>query len=148
MNAFALLSLFAFVECIVIGVYVYAKASREKLNILFLITCLANGIRAFVEYGYRQSESLTAAQFWQSIDVFWPFASLTLFHFVVSYTQVRAFNSKLMKRVIFPALYVIALLLSGIEILSDFITGPPRQVYWGWTYGAGTIDFLLPSAST
>jgi hypothetical protein len=51
MNIYALMSLLAAIECIIIGTYVYSKSPKEKLNILFLIACFANGIRAFIEYG-------------------------------------------------------------------------------------------------
>ncbi|MBN1525725.1 MAG: PAS domain S-box protein [Spirochaetales bacterium] len=142
MNIFAGFSLFASFECIIIGVYVFSKSTKTKLNIIFLLMCISNGLRAFVEFGYRISESFDTAHFWQTCDIFWPFASLLVFHFVIEFV----FENKvsfLLKKILLPVLYGIAVILTGVEILSDAITGLPYQVFWGWTYGPGTVDGAL-----
>ena len=143
MSIFALLSLAAALGWLSVGVYIFSKAPRNRMNILFLLMCLAAGFRTFVEFGYRQAESLAAASFWQSIDVLWPLASLFIFHFSFYYAFHRSYPKFKVRRVILPLVYIVSISLVVIEITTDVITGPPRRMPWGWTYGPGTVPEAL-----
>jgi PAS domain S-box-containing protein len=139
MSVFALLSLAAALGWLSVGVYIFSKSPGKRLNLLFLLMCLSAAFRSFVEFGYRQSPSYEAALFWQSIDVFWPLASLFIFHFTFHYAFHSSPEKMRWQRWLMPVVYALSFSIVALEISTDIVSGPPVLGAWGWTFGNGTF---------
>jgi PAS domain S-box-containing protein len=130
-NLFAATSLFCFIALIVIAALVYGRNPKSAVNRVLAATQTVYAAVSFVEFGYRNSQSYEQAKFWWSVDFFWPLSQAMVIYFSLLFTQRHNF---LKKWVTHALIIAPALTFMGVEIFSDFITGPPINKYWGWTY--------------
>ena len=109
-----------------------------------MLFCISIALKAFVEFGYRLSETYEYAEFWWHIDIFWPFSTPFLLHFVLAYIE----KTKIIKSIFFYLLlYGPATLLFVFEVFTDIVTGPPVKTEWGYSYGKPSNTFFLFSSS-
>ncbi len=103
-----------------------------------LMICVVMALRSLIEFGYRYASSPDEAMFWFRIDVIWPLAAPLFFHFSLIYSYVR---SRIMKYITY-LIYATAFIVCLLEIFTDYVTGPPIKMDWGYTYGPGEIGIL------
>lgn len=130
MNVYALLSLLASYACFLLGILVYQKDPKNELNKIFILVCVIFGYLAFVEFGYRQADTISAAHTWFKIGSVWPFSIAAYLHFFLVFTKSRVLHSKMT----YFLLYGPAAIFSVIDLSTSLIMGVPRKEYWGWTY--------------
>ncbi|MGB9936994.1 MAG: histidine kinase dimerization/phosphoacceptor domain -containing protein [Methanobacterium sp.] len=131
MNVFALVSFIAFILCFFLGNFIYHKNPKSQLNILIGITCIILGFLAFVEFEYRQAESIQDAIFWLKISTLWPLIPSLLLHISLVFTKSKYLKNKLTYFVI----YIPAIIICVIGLSSNLlIESSALKEYWGWTY--------------
>ncbi|MDJ0765989.1 MAG: PAS domain S-box protein [Myxococcota bacterium] len=129
MNLQAIPALFAFIAAVFLGAFVFFRNTKSLVNKLYLVLVIFCGAYAFVEFGYCQSRDFAQAEFWWKIDVFWPFVILSLFYFMLAFSDKTDF---LRRKIVHIVLIPPALTFSIIEIATDLMTGPPVEHSWGW----------------
>lgn len=132
MNIYALSSLLASYVCFPLGILVYQRDPKNKLNRIFMVSCILLGFLAFAEFELRQAPDAVTAQTWIKISAFWPLVIAVYFHFILTFTKSRALKS----RVTYFLLYVPAVILSVLALTTGLVSGTPIKEYWGWMYAA------------
>jgi len=131
MNLYAFISLASALISLFLGAMVFARDTRNRVNILFLAFSIAVAYWGLTEFGYRQADSLAVARFWLKLSDLGPLIFPILLHFAFVYTG----RSSLMRQPRVAALiYAPALVFIGIDLLTDRITGGPVRQFWGWSY--------------
>ncbi|MBD3194044.1 MAG: PAS domain S-box protein, partial [Candidatus Lokiarchaeota archaeon] len=139
MLIFAILSLLSTLLAFFIGVFVYAKDTKNELNIIFMLFCLSFCIIGIAEYGMRQTELYEIAFFWSK------FANLNLlpinflFHFAIIFSN----RFKNRKKLLIPLIYIPLLGFVLINFITPILDKPPTLKYWGWTYGTPDESIIL-----
>lgn len=87
MNPYAFISLLSSIISLLLGNFIYYKNSNNRLNKLIAIICLLMAYLAFVEYGLRQSETISTAYFWLKASSLWPLLMPTLLVIVLEVTK-------------------------------------------------------------
>src|SRR5512137_276574 len=117
MSAFSLLSLLASVISTCFGTIVLFRDPKRRLNQVFFLFSLIGSFWAFTEFGYRQAESLSAAQFWMRASALGELSVPLEAHFVLYFTG----QAKLLeKRLTYLLLYAPALAFTGLELAGPF----------------------------
>ncbi|HTX61309.1 MAG TPA: hypothetical protein VMC48_03295, partial [Methanobacterium sp.] len=111
MTIFALTSLIAAFICFFLGNFIYYKNPENNLNRLIAILSLLIGFLAFVEFGYRQAETVSTAFIWLKISTLWPFAIAILLNicFVITDRQ-NLLRNKLTYFLIYTPAFIITLI--------------------------------------
>lgn len=130
MNLYAIISLIAFMVCFFLGNFIYHKNPKSQLNILIALTCIVVGFLAFVEFEYRQAETIQTAFFWIKISTLWPLVPALLLHISLVFTKSRYLKNKLTYILIYLPSTIIILLSLTTNLLLDQVL----KEYWGWTY--------------
>ncbi|MBN1799387.1 MAG: response regulator [Spirochaetales bacterium] len=138
MSIYAIISLLSLMIYLFFGGAIFAKNTKQKLNQLVMFLCLVMALRTLVEFGYRYSPTYEIAQFWWRLDIIWPFAAVIFFQFAVIYAD---FYRGLLKKVVY-FVYISGICISALEIFTDFNTGPPIKVSWGYIHGMAEIKIL------
>jgi PAS domain S-box-containing protein len=130
MNVFALISLTAFMVCFFLGNFIYHKNPKSELNIMIALLCILVGILAFIEYEYRQAETIQMAFFWLKISSLWPLVPSFLLHISLIFTKSKYLKYKFTYVLMYlPAIIIILLALStNLMIYQVF------QEYYGWYF--------------
>ncbi|MHA1488705.1 MAG: ATP-binding protein [Promethearchaeota archaeon] len=140
MNSFALLSLFGAMIAFFLGSFVFAKDTRNSLNILFMLFCFSFTIIGLAEYCMRAADNYETAFFWARIATLVMFPISFLFHFSLIFSDKL---NNLEKKIVLPMIYVPTIIFSLLALFSDIFEPGPVKKYWGWTYGAPEDSFIL-----
>jgi len=132
MNVNALLSLLAAVLGFGFGVFIFALDSRSWLHRLFFLLSLVLSALSFLEFAYRQSQTLEIAQFWMRATFFWPLEIPLLVHFVLVFCQSKLLRTKVWFLLL---LYGPALMIIAVDLITSRYSGGVIWSPWGWTYG-------------
>lgn len=138
MKIFALISLIAAFTCFFLGNFIYYKNPENRLNKLVAFLSILVGFLAFVEFGYRQAETIDTAIFWLKISSLWTFVPSILLNIFLVYTN----KDELLKRKItYLLIYTpaVALAIAGLFLF------PINAIeeYWGWTYSFSPIPLFF-----
>ena len=87
MNPYAFISLLSSIIVLLLGNFIYYKNPNNRLNKLISIICLLVAYLAFVEYGMRQSETISGAYFWLKASSLWPLLMPILLIIVLEVTK-------------------------------------------------------------
>lgn len=131
MNGFALISFLAFMVCFFLGNFIYHKNPKSQLNKIIALTSIMVGFLAFVEFQYRQAETLQTALFWLKISTLWPIVPSLLLHTSLIFTNSRYLKNKLT----YLLIYLPGIIISAIGLSTNLLIGGALKEYWGWTYG-------------
>lgn len=142
MTIFALTSLIAAIICFFLGNFIYYKNPKNSLNRLVAVISLLIGLLAFIEFGYRQAESLQTAIIWIKLSSLWTLVPALLLNIFLVFTG----KTELLKhRYTYILIYAPALVLAVL----GFIIFPEKAIYsyWGWTYSFDPVSlfFILMS---
>ena len=77
-----------------------------------MLSMFANAYWAFCQFMMSQTSSFETAFFWSKVLTFWPFLVALLLHFTLAFTESDLLKNKL----IYPALYLPALIFSLIDL--------------------------------
>ena len=130
MNVFALVSLVAFMVCFFLGNFIYHKNPKSKLNTIIAVTCIFVGFLAFLEFEYRQAETLQTALFWLKISTLWPIVPSLLLHVSLIFTRSPYLKNKLT----YLLIYLPGIAISAVGLSTDLLISGASKEYWGWTY--------------
>jgi hypothetical protein len=136
-NYFAFISLFSFITCICLAVYVYFKnvlyVYNNKKEKLFVLLCLSLAFCwALIEFGYRSASNFETADLWLKLNVSWYFVLSFLLHFILIYTENYKY---LKKRRIYFFIYGPAIIFCLLDSTTSLLYTQPVKLSWGWSYG-------------
>jgi PAS domain S-box-containing protein len=131
MTIYAIIPLASFFLCTLLGSLVSNRDAKSSINRLFGLMAFSFAAQSFIEFGYRQSNSLDQAMFWWRLDVFWAISVAILLHFTLSFTEKTAL---LKRKWIYFLIYMPAIALLIYDQSTHLITGPPKLHPWGWAY--------------
>ena len=129
MYVYSLLSLCASTLSLTLGVSVYYLNRKSVVNKLFMLTMIANGYWAFIDFMLSQTYSFETASLWSKALAFWSFVAVLLLHFTLAFTESDLLKNKLT----YVALYFPALLFSLIDLTTNWISAAPILTSWGYT---------------
>ena len=138
MNVVALISLFAFVFAVFIGMAVYLRNRTGVLNRLFLCLSLWCAFTMIlVEYGYNQSVTREEAMFVWRLDVLASVTLMFMVWFVLYFTRQYA----LLKSRVFNIVDIVFLLtVVALDLFYARSLQPPSRQSWGWLIGPNTLN--------
>jgi len=140
MNIFALLSLIAFMICFFLGNFIYHKNPKSQLNISIALLCILVGFLAFVEFQYRQAESIQIAYFWLKISSLWPLVPSLLLQIALIFTDSNLLKNKLT----YPLIYIPPLIIIALSLTTNMMIYQVIWESWGW-YFSPSPDAILYS---
>ncbi len=140
MLIFAFLSLVGSIFSFFLGVFVYSKNPKEKLNLLFMLFCSSFFIMGLAEYGMRTADNYEIALIWAKIGSLHMFPVSFLFHFSIIFFE--KFN-KIIKKLLYLSIYFPAAFFINLALSTDIFEKGPIKKYWGWTFGAQDSSLVL-----
>ncbi|MGB9202261.1 histidine kinase dimerization/phosphoacceptor domain -containing protein, partial [Methanobacterium sp.] len=144
MNPYAFISLLSSIIALLLGNFIYYRNPNNRLNKLIAIICLLVTYLAFVEYGMRQSETLSAAYFWLKASSLWPFLMPILLIIVLEVTKrINILKNKIFIILLFTPSIIIFL----ISFLTNQLNNGLVLKYWGWNEVLSTNILLLSLTS-
>ena len=144
MNPYAFISLLSSIIALLLGNFIYYKNPDNRLNKLIAIICLFVAYLAFVEYGMRQSESISAAYFWLKASSLWPLLMPILLIIVLEVTKkVDILKNKIFIILLFTPSIIIFL----TSLLTNQLNNGLVLEYWGWNEVLSTNLLLLSLTS-
>ena len=143
MNPFAIISLFSFMTLTVIGIALFLRNPKSWTNRLASALIGAYAVQVFIEFGYRQAQSAVQANFWWGIDTVWPLGVVANVYFVIVFIE----RATWLRRFFVHALICIpAFAAIAVEVLTDYISGAPKEYFWGWSYSTGSHSHVAHAA--
>ena len=139
MNIFALISLLAAIICFFLGNFIYYKNPENSLNRLVAILAILIGFLAFIEFSYRQAETVTTAILYLKVSCLWLLVPAVLLNIFLVFTG----RTDLLKhKITYLLIYAPAILIA----ILGFFTFPVvvYYEYWGWTYSFLPYIFFIP----
>ena len=128
MNLFAIVSLIAAVICLGLGTVVLALNRKPVLNKLFFLITMAGFIYAFTIVMMWTSPNYEIAYIWHKAGTMWPLFVALVLNFALVYTQSKWIKNKLN----YILIYLPAVVLFLISLVTEEITAPPVLKYWGY----------------
>jgi PAS domain S-box-containing protein len=130
MNPYAFLSLFSFIVTFFLGNFIYYKNPNNKLNKLIAILCFLVAYLSFVEFGLRQSETISTAYFWLNATFLWPLLTPLLLTIILKVTKR---NNLLKNKIFIFLLFIPSIIMSLTILLTNQLINGLLLEYWGWT---------------
>ena len=138
MDTVALLSLFASISCLFLGVTVYSFNRKSILNKIFLLTALAAFLYAFTTVMMWTATDFASANFWNKMGTIWPFFVALVATFALVFTENKWIKNKLNYLILF--LPAVALWLTDLS--TNLINNSPVREYWGYNdVASGTLVY-------
>ncbi len=117
----------------ILGVFIYYRNPKSKVNIIFFFYCLSIAIWDYADFKIITSQTQAEANFWANFDAIWMFEGTFLTLFVIMFSEKIAF---LRRKITYIILFAPAILSVIIDLLTNSITGYPQmtdngfQLYW------------------
>jgi PAS domain S-box-containing protein len=144
MNPYAFISLLSSIIALLLGNFIYYKNPNNRLNRLIALICLLVAYLSFVEFGMRQSESISAAYFWLKASSLWPLIMPILLVIVLEVTK----RKNILKNKIFVILlFTPSVIIFLISLLTNQLNNGLVMEYWGWNEILSTNILLLSLTS-
>ena len=140
MNIFTIFPLISAVIAFFMGAFIFAKNTKNPLNILFMLFCLCYSSVCYSEFSMRHAESYATAYFWLKLTLLFPLALSFLFHFCLIFSKISKNKSK---KILFPLIYIPTGILICLDFATPLILVGPQKKNWGWTYLYQENSFLL-----
>lgn len=113
-----------------LGLFVFYKNPRNRANLLFMLFCLAVAFWDFVDFNIITAETIDRARAWSYLDAPGPILpSVLMLHFALQFTERYRL---LKKKNLLLLLYLPAILLTVIDIPTNWITGEVVLGPDGW----------------
>jgi len=145
MNILVLLSLFASISCLSLGILVYSINRKSTLNKIFLLTSIATFIYSFTTFMMWTSNNFESALLWHKMGTIWPFFVALVLNLALVFTESNWLKNKLN----YIILYLPAVSLWLIDLFTYLINGPPIMQSWGYNdVASGTWIYMLSTIWT
>src|SRR5665647_45496 len=145
MNILVLLSLFASISCLSLGILVYSINRKSTLNKIFLLTSIATFIYSFTTFMMWTSNNFESALLWHKMGTIWPFFVALVLNLALVFTESNWLKNKLN----YIILYLPAVSLWLIDLFTYLIKGPPIMQSWGYNdVASGTWIYMLSTIWT
>lgn len=128
MNLLAIASLTASVICLGLGIVVLALNRKPLLNKIFFLMTLAGFIYAFTIAMMWTAPNYDTAYIWHKAGTMWPLFVALVLNFALVYTQSKWIKNKLN----YILIYAPAIVFFLTSLITEEITAPPIQRYWGY----------------
>jgi PAS domain S-box-containing protein len=137
MTAIAILPLFSSAVIFFLGVFVFSRHPKEKLQITFLLYTMVAAALSFTESRVIYAETAERAFFWVQFNNIWPLIVVLQLNFIIVYTK----SAKFVKN----RLFIIILYLSGLVALyiinlTDLTIDTVIAHEWGWQRNTIYLD--------
>ena len=129
MNPYAFISLISSIIALCLGNFIYYKNPNNRLNKLIAIICVLVAYLAFVEFGMRDSETISAAYFWLKASSLWAFLAPILLVIVLEVTKR---NNILNNKIFVSLLFTPSIIICLISLLTNQLNNGLVLEYWGW----------------
>ncbi len=143
MNCFSLISFISAFLSLFLGFLIYSLNRKKKVNRLYFLFSFFLFCWAFPEFMRRQAQSFERAQLWVRLSFLWPFVIATLIHFTLVFTEKK---EALKNKINYFFIYVPAVFISCIVLLTPWWTPGPVKMEWGYTYRL-PYNMILHNAS-
>ncbi len=130
MNVYALISLTAFMVCFFLGNFIYHKNPKSQLNKMIALLCILVGFLAFIEFEYRQAETIQTAFFWLKISSLWPLVPSFLLHISLIFTKSKFLKNK----ITYILIYLPSIIIILLSLTTNLIVYNVFKEYWGWYF--------------
>lgn len=127
-SIFALLSLLTTITSSLFGTIVFYMKKEDQDNRVYFTLAIMYAYWAFTEFMFRQADLASTAEFWAKLSFIWPFCVALGLHFALTFTK----NKILKKPLTYALLYFPAMILSGIDLTTNLLFGPPELNFWGY----------------
>ena len=132
----------SFVLAILMGIFALRQDSKQWLNRIFFLYCMAVAYLALAQFGCSLTTDSGAAAIWLKAGAFWPFIIAFLVHFSIIFNE----KSQLHNKLIYFIIYIPALSFAVLDLSTELLQGAPVEGTWGWTYGVpvDTTIYYVP----
>ena len=128
MQWLAILSLFAILTCLALGIKVYLSNKKASINKIFLLANIALFIYGLTTILMWTSNDTQTAFIWHKAGTIWPLFVALVLNFALIYTD----NSWIKKKQTYLTLYLPAIAFWLIDLFTNEINSPPVLKYWGF----------------
>jgi len=122
-DAVTILGIFCFISAAItygLGIYVYAKNPESRVNRLFLMVTIGASYWGIGEFQIWSVNSYENVLFWLKASSFWTVVIVMCIHFILAFADHPLAKRENLKY-LFIILYIPALLLACVNILTDHI---------------------------
>jgi len=140
MNLFRYIPLVTSILSLLLGVIVTYSTPKKTSTRIFHLFCITTAYFSFVNYCARTAINLNTASIWAKLSAPWPITLALILHFMLNFTKKWRHASK--KR-IFIVIYLPALIISILNMTTNYITSAPIQTAWGWIYSISNTNIAL-----
>lgn len=138
MEIYAILSMFASIICIGLGLGIYFLNRNSLINKLFTALMFANAYWAICEFMLVRAPNLQTAEFWNKALFLWPFIISVALHFTLVFTE----NGILKKKAVYLLIYLPALFFSVTDLTTNWISTTPALMFWGYVASYPSYSLL------
>jgi PAS domain S-box-containing protein len=131
MSLSALLALASFLALFSLANFVFYIDPKKTLHRLFALFCLSCAYWAFCEFMFLTAEDAQTAHLWRKIYAFWSFIGAFMVHFVLVFTEKRAW---LKRRATLFLVYAPSVLFSWTALATDLMVERISYGPFGWRY--------------
>ena len=142
MNPYAFISLISSIIALFLGNFIYYKNPNNRLNKLIAIICVLVAYLAFVEFGLRDSETISTAYFWLKASSLWAFLTPILLVIVLEVTKR---NNILKNKIFISLLFTPSIIIFLISLFTNQLNNGLVLEYWGWNEVLSTNLLILVS---
>lgn len=136
MRTIASISLLSFFIFIFLGVLVYIRNPKARLNKAFALFSALLCYYSFTQFMLRNSQSINNAYLWASLNkASLAFLTPAYLHLILIYTESLRRLKKIFLFLICSAIYLPALVASFIFTSTDLATTGPVKYIWGYEFG-------------
>jgi PAS domain S-box-containing protein len=129
MNFFALLDFLKIFVTIYIGVLVYQKDSKPKVNRLFILLNVMGAYSSFCEFFLLTAINEDLAFLWNRLNFVWPFFPFVSFQIVLALIKTRGKKYTILSVV----LLIPAIIFSGLHVFaSSILYFGVKRSWFGW----------------
>ncbi len=128
MNYYSFIPLISFIACLYLAAMVFTKKPEKMLNRMFTLFALTLSMWEFFEFVEKHVTDKASYLFWNNINLVWPLTIVTLFHFILIFTEKRKLYQS---RVFLIFIYSQA----AVVLVIDFFSIRPSDIaitQWGY----------------
>jgi signal transduction histidine kinase len=140
-NVYSFPVLFTSLLLLLLGVAVFLKNTKKRVNLQFLIICLTSSIWLFfTSLAYNSLSQIQSFLLFRIAYIGIIFIPFTFFHYIVLFLEV---NKKQLYRFVVRLGYGVGTLFSVLSLFSSLVISRSGEFFWGWYPIKGVLHPLL-----
>ncbi|MDI6644319.1 MAG: histidine kinase dimerization/phosphoacceptor domain -containing protein [Methanobacteriaceae archaeon] len=141
MSPFTIISILISISSVLIGNFIYYRNPKNQLNRVLALFSLFIAYMAFTDFQISTVSTAEQAYFW--LKATFPWMVVGSFYIHLALISTEKFKI-LEKKITYVLIYLPALLLALLNLLTREITQGVQMGFWGWTYvPADTVFYLI-----